>query len=314
MYSNRTARESRYLQIKPEVRKALDGNGPVVALESSLIVHGLPYPQNLETAQALEELVRGERATPATIAILGGQIKIGLSAEELVHLATAGGIRKVSRRELSIVVARGLDGATTVAGTMYLAHRVGIKVLATGGIGGVHRQHPFDISADLPELERTPLVVVCSGAKAILDLPRTLEWLETHGVPVLGYRSDRFPAFYSRDSGLPVDVRVDTPKEAARIIQPKRELGVEGAVLIVVPIPEEEEIPLSIVEGAIGKALVQAEEEAITGQALTPFLLRQTGELTEGASLRANIALLKNNAVIAARLARVLARERGEVA
>jgi len=306
MYSNPAARESPYLQIRPEVRQALEGNAPVVALESSLIAHGLPYPQNLETAQELEKLVRGERATPATIAILGGQIRVGLAYEELLHLATAQGIRKVSRREVPIVVAQGLDGATTVAGTMYLAHRVGIEVLATGGIGGVHRQHPFDISADLPELARTPVVVVCSGAKAILDLPLTLQWLETHGVPVLGYGSDRFPAFYSRDSGLPVDSRVDAPREAAHVIQTKRELGAEGGVLIAVPIPKEQEIPSSVVESAIGEALAQAEEEAVTGQALTPFLLKRVSELTKGESLRANIALLKNNAVIAARLARTL--------
>jgi len=306
MYSNPAARESPYLQIRPEVRQALEGNAPVVALESSLIAHGLPYPQNLETAQELEKLVRGERATPATIAILGGQIRVGLAYEELLHLATAQGIRKVSRREVPIVVAQGLDGATTVAGTMYLAHRVGIEVLATGGIGGVHRQHPFDISADLPELARTPVVVVCSGAKAILDLPLTLQWLETHGVPVLGYGSDRFPAFYSRDSGLPADSRVDAPREAAHVIQTKRELGAEGGVLIAVPIPKEQEIPSSVVESAIGEALAQAEEEAVTGQALTPFLLKRVSELTKGESLRANIALLKNNAVIAARLARTL--------
>lgn len=294
------------MQIKPEVREALAGNAPVVALESSLIAHGLSYPQNLDTAQRLEELVRAEGATPATIAILAGQIKIGLSYEELVHVATAKGIRKVSPRQLPTVVAEGLDGATTVAGTMNLAHQVGIQILATGGIGGVHRWHPFDISADLPELARTPLVVVCSGAKAILDLPQTLEWLETHGVPILGYGSDRFPGFYSRDTGLPVDARADTPEDAAHIIRIKRDLGLEGGVLIAVPIPAEEEIPSSVVEGAIGEALAQAEKEAITGQALTPFLLRRVAELTQGASLAANIALLKNNAVIAALLSRAL--------
>ncbi len=313
MHSTPILMESPYLQIKPEVREALDGNAPVVALESSLIAHGLPYPHNLETARELEELVRREGATPATIAILGRRIKIGLSPEELVHLATAEGVRKVSRRELPIVVAEGLDGGTTVAGTMYLAHQFGIEVLATGGIGGVHRQNPFDISADLPELVRTPLVVVCSGAKAILDLPRTLEWLETHGVPVIGYGSDRFPAFYSRDSGLAVDARVDSLEEAVHIIQTKRKLGMAGGVLMVVPIPQEQEIPSPVVETAIGKALARASEEGITGQALTPFLLRRVAELTEGASLRANVALLKNNAVIAARLARALRAWSGKV-
>jgi pseudouridine-5'-phosphate glycosidase len=194
-------RESTYLRIRSEVQEALDSDAPILALESSVIAHGLPYPQNLETAQQMEDLVRQEGTTPATIAILGGQIRIGLSHEELAHLATTKGIQKVARRELPVVVAKELDGATTVAGTMYLAQRVGIDVLATGGIGGVHRQHPFDISADLQELARTPVAVVCSGAKAILDLPGTLERLETYGVPVFGYGSDRFPAFYSRDSG-----------------------------------------------------------------------------------------------------------------
>ncbi len=298
------------MQVKPEVQDALDGHTSVVALESSVIAHGLPYPHNLETARELEALVRGEGVTPATVAVLGGQTKIGLSLEELVHLATKGGIRKVSRRELPIVVAERLDGGTTVASTMYLAHQVGIEVLATGGIGGVHRQHPFDISADLPELVRTPLVVVCSGAKAILDLPRTLEWLETHGVPGVGYGSDQFPAFYSRDSGLAVDARVDNPEEAVHIIQTKRKLEMAGGVLIVVPIPQEEEIPSAVVEAAIGKALAQAAEERITGQALTPFLLRRIGEITEGASRRANIALLKNNAVVAARMARELTADK----
>jgi pseudouridine-5'-phosphate glycosidase len=306
MDNNPCTRESPHMRIKSEVQEALDSNAPIVALESSLIAHGLPYPLNLETAHQLEELVWQESATPATIAILGGQIRIGLSHQELAHLATTEGIRKVSPRELPIVVAKGLDGATTVAGTMYLAHRVGIEVLATGGIGGVHRQHSLDISADLPELSRTGMVVVCSGAKAILDLPRTLEWLETHGVPVLGYGCDRFPAFYSRDSGLPLSARVDTPEEAAHVIQIKRVLEVAGSVLVAVPIPEEEEIPPSTLEEAIGQALAQAEEEAITGQAVTPFLLGRIAELTEGASLRANIALLKDNAAIAARLARAL--------
>jgi pseudouridine-5'-phosphate glycosidase len=299
-------RESTYLRIRSEVQEALDSDAPILALESSVIAHGLPYPQNLETAQQMEDLVRQEGTTPATIAILGGQIRIGLSHEELAHLATTKGIQKVARRELPVVVAKELDGATTVAGTMYLAQRVGIDVLATGGIGGVHRQHPFDISADLQELARTPVAVVCSGAKAILDLPGTLERLETYGVPVFGYGSDRFPAFYSRDSGLPVSARVDTPEETAHIIQIRRGLGVEGGVLVVVPIPREEEIPHPVIEEAIAQALVRAEEDAITGQAVTPFLLTRVAELTKGLSVRANIALLRNNAIIAARLARAL--------
>lgn len=306
MGGNSTAWDARCLQVKSEVREALDDNAPVVALESSVIAHGLPRPQNLEIAQHLQDLVREEGATPATVAVLKGQIRIGLHPEELVHLATAQGVRKVSPRQLPLVVAEGLDAATTVAGTLHVAHRVGIEVLATGGIGGVHRQHPFDISADLPELARTPMAVVCSGAKAILDIPRTLEWLETHGVPILGYGCDRFPAFYSRDSGLPVDTRVDSPEKAAHIIQIKRELAPIGGVLVVAPVPTRAAVASSVVEEAVRDALAEAEEKAITGQALTPFLLRRVSELTKGTTMRANVALLNKNAVIAALLARAL--------
>ncbi len=294
------------LEIQPQVQKALNANSPVVALESALISHGLSYPQNLETARALEQAVRENGTVPATIAIIEGKIRVGLTEGELERLATEKGVRKVSRRDLPIAVARGEDGATTVAATMYVAALAGIEVVATGGIGGVHRGQSADISADLPELAQTRVAVVCSGAKAILDLPLTLEWLETHGVPILGYETDEFPAFYSRQSGLPVDVRVDTPEEAARIIRTKWELGLEGGVLVTVPVPEEAELPREVAEHAIERALAAAEEQGITGKALTPFLLNQIVNITEGRSMAANVALLKNNAAVAARIASAL--------
>ena len=225
------------LQVRAEVQAALDAGGAVVALESTVIAHGLPYPENLETAQALEAAIRERGAVPATIAILDGVLRVGLDAGELTYLARQTGIHKVSRRDIPVVVAQQKDGATTVAATMIVAAMAGIRVFATGGIGGVHRGHPFDISADLPELAQTPLIVVCSGAKAILDLPLTLEWLETHGVPVLGYGTDTFPAFYVRSSGLPVDARVDTPQQVAAVYQAKRQLGLAGGVLVGVPVP-----------------------------------------------------------------------------
>lgn len=300
----------RYPQFTPEVQAALDDNLPLVALESSLIAHGLPYPENIETAQRLEEVVREHEAVPATIAVIGGRIKVGLSEEDLKRLARGQGIRKVSRRDLPIVVAKGLDGATTVAATMYIASLAGIRVMATGGIGGVHRGagQSLDISADLPELARTKVAVVCAGPKAILDLALTREWLETHGVPILGYGTEELPAFYSRSSGLPADCRVDGPEEAARIIHAKWELGLEGGVLIAVPVPAEAEIPRDVMEEAIAGALAAAEGQGIKGKALTPFLLAQLNELTDGASLRANIALLQNNAAVAAEIARALHR------
>ena len=315
-------------EIRPEVQKALDADSPVVALESALIAHGLSYPQNLETAQALEQAVRENGAVPATIAVIEGKIRVGLAQGELERLATQKGVRKVSRRDLPIAVARCEDGATTVAATMYVAALAGIEVMATGGIGGVHRPvvssqmsvvrqtHEglttdywvlaTDISADLPELAQTRVAVICSGAKSILDLPLTLEWLETHGVPILGYGTDEFPAFYSRQSGLPVDARVDTPEEAASIIRTKWELGLDGGVLVTVPVPEEAELPRELAEEAIERALAAAEEKGITGKALTPFLLSQIAQLTEGASVEANITFLKNNAAVAARIAGAL--------
>ena len=293
-------------RILPEIQEAIDANLPLVALESALISHGLPYPHNLETARALERAVRENGAVPATIAIIEGIIRVGLTEENLERLATQQAVRKVSRRDLAIAVARGEEGSTTVAATMCLAARAGIEVMATGGIGGVHRGHPFDVSADLPELAQTRVAVVCSGAKSILDLPLTLEWLETHGVPILGYGTDEFPAFYSRQSGLAVDARADTPGEAAMIIHTKWELGLEGGVLVTVPVPEESGLPRTLAEKAIERALATAEERGITGKAVTPFLLDQIARSTEGASVESNVAFLKNNAAVAARIAGAL--------
>jgi len=302
------------LLIRPQINRARQQCQPLVALESTVIAHGLPFPQNVETALRLEEVVREEGAVPATIGIIGGTLRVGLSPEEIERLATSGNVRKVSRRDLPLVVAHQEDGATTVAATMWIAHQAGISVFATGGIGGVHRgqsfdklrAQPLDVSADLPELAQTPIAVVCSGAKAILDLPLTLEWLETHGVPVLGYGTDEFPAFYSRHSGLPVDARVDTPQEAAAIFRAQRALGLPAALLIAVPVPTEAELPAAVMEAAIAAALAAAEEQGIRGKALTPFLLAEVSRRTGGASLRANLALLENNARVAARISRLV--------
>lgn len=282
----------------------------LVALESALISHGLPYPENLETAQAMEEIVREGGAIPATIGIIGGRPKVGLSREEMERLGRGSGVRKVSLRDLPVVVARRWDGGTTVSATLYLAHKAGIRVLATGGIGGVHRGEGWDLSADLFALAQIPLIVVCSGAKAILDLPATLEWLETSGVPVIGYGTDEFPAFYSRSSGLPLEQRVDTPQEAAEIARARDELGLSSAILLVVPVPEKDEVPSSLVEKALARALGMAEVQGVRGAALTPFLLGQLNELTQGATLEANIALLKNNARAAAGVAQALVKVR----
>ncbi len=294
------------ITVAVDVAAALSRGAPVVALESTVITHGLPWPANLETARAMERVVREAGALPATVALLAGEIRVGLTDAELEHLARQGGAaRKVSRRDLALAVARGEDGGTTVATTMWAAHRAGIGVFATGGIGGVHRRHPFDVSADLPELARTPVLVVCAGAKAILDLPLTLEWLETHGVPVLGWQTDEFPAFYSRDSGLPVDQRVADAAEVATFWQAQRRLGLGGA-LLAVPAPEEFAEPSAEVETAIAAALDAAEEAGVRGKAVTPFLLERVSALTEGASQRANRALLENNARVAAEVATAL--------
>ena len=279
----------------------------MVALESTVIAHGLPRPQNLELARRMESIVRECGAVPATIAILGGEVKIGLTADELKYLANTDGVVKVSRRDFSIVAVRKTDGATTVAGTMIAAAWAGIKVFATGGIGGVHRGHGADVSADLPELARTPVAVVCAGVKAILDLPATLEWLETAGVPVIGFQTDEFPAFYSRTSGLKLEARADSAGEVAAMIKTKWEMGLEGGVLIAAPIPEAAALPASEIEAAIEQALAAAEAQGVKGKAVTPFLLAKVAEVTGGRSLQANVALLENNARVASEVARELA-------
>jgi len=300
------------LHFEVKVRDALESGQPVVALESTVIAHGLPYPTNLETARSMEAIIRQHGAVPATIAILEGKLRVGVTDSELEHLATAKGIRKVSRRDLPIVVAQRGDGATTVASTATIAAWAGIKVFATGGIGGVHRDPPYDISNDLPAMASTPMVIVCAGAKAILDLRATIEWLETAGVPVIGYGTDEFPAFYSRRSGLPVDVRADTPQEVAAIIHAGSQMGLPGGMLVAVPVPADDEVPADRLEAAIASALAEANARAIEGSASTPFLLRWIARQTDGASLKANIALLENNAAIAAQIARALS-ERPEV-
>ena len=297
------------LQLAPEVRRALDEGRAVVALESTVIAHGLPYPTNLESARSMEAVVRREGAVPATMALLDGRLRVGLDDAELQHLATAKRIRKVSRRDLAVTIARGEDGATTVAATMTIAAWAGIGVFATGGIGGVHRDPACDVSNDLPTLASVPVAVVCAGAKSILDLRATLEWLETWGVPVLGYGTDEFPAFYSRRSGLGVDVRIDSPGEVAAIIRAGRRLGLPGGTLVTVPIPPQDELPLERVEAAIAAAMAEAQARGIEGSASTPFLLKWVARGTEGASIKANVALLENNAAVAAQIAVALADE-----
>lgn len=302
--------ESFQLSMAPEVAAALAARRAVVALESTLITHGLPHPANVETALAMEAAVRAGGAVPATIAVLGGRITVGLTRAEIERLAQApaGRVRKCSRRDLPIAVARGEDGATTVAGTMIVAHLAGIRVFATGGIGGVHRGAPFDVSADLLELGRTPVAVVCSGAKSILDLPLTLEVLETQGVPVVGLGTNTLPAFYSRSSGLPVDVAVALPAEAARIVYAAGRLQARHGVLITVPVPEADALSAEMMETVIRRATAEAGKKNIHGKEVTPFLLGRVAELTGGASRRANTSLLVNNARVAAQIAVDLAK------
>ena len=303
------------LDYSGEVQTALQSGQAVVALESTIIAHGLPWPQNLQCAQRLEAIVRAHDAVPATIAVLGGRIKIGLSAAELDYLAQGQQqgkqIAKLSRRDLAIVLARQADGATTVAGTMLCAHLAGIRVFATGGIGGVHRgaEQSFDISADLSELGRTPVTVVCAGAKSILDLPKTLEVLETQGVPVIGYGTDEFPAFYQRSSGLPVDTRVDTPVQAADLIRRQHQLGLQTGLLITVPISSTAAIADEQAEAWIEQALQDATAQGISGKASTPFLLARIVELSGGQSLQANLALVENNTRVAAQIAVALSQQ-----
>lgn len=294
---------NKYLDISPEVQQALADGKPVVALESTIISHGMPYPKNVETAMLVEKTIRDNGAVPATIAIIGGRLKAGLSPEEIEYLGKSGRkVAKVSRRDLAAIVASGADGATTVTTTMIIAHMAGIKVFATGGIGGVHRgaETTMDISADLEELAHTPVMVVCAGAKAILDLGLTLEYLETHGVPVIGYQTEELPAFYTRKSGFGVDYRLDTPAEVASAFHVKRELGLEGGMLVTNPIPEKYSMDHEVINAAIDKAVAEANEQGVHGKAVTPFLLARVKELTGGDSLESNIQLVYNNAALAA--------------
>ncbi|MBE2200662.1 MAG: pseudouridine-5'-phosphate glycosidase [Anaerolinea sp.] len=291
--------------ILPEVAAALNNKQPVVALESTVITHGLPYPANMETAVAMETAVREGGAIPATIAIIQGRIHIGLTADQIEYLATRSrdNVRKCSRRDLPLVVARQGDGATTVAGTMILAHAADITLFATGGIGGVHRGHPFDVSADLAELSRTPVTVVCSGAKSILDLPATRELLETHGVPVIGYGTDEMPAFYTWHSGLPVDLRLDTPTAVAAVMRAHRQLALQSGILITVPAPAAAALDSAEMETIITQATQEADAQGIHGATATPWLLSRLVELTNGRSLQTNTALLRNNGYVAAQIA-----------
>ncbi len=294
---------SKYLDVAPEVKKALEEGKPVVALESTIISHGMPYPKNVETALNVEKVIRENGAVPATIAIIGGRLKAGLSKEEIEYLGKTGQkVTKVSRRDLPIIVSKGMDGATTVATTMIVAAMAGIKVFATGGIGGVHRgaETTMDISADLEELAMTPVLVVCAGAKAILDLGLTLEYLETKGVPVIGYGTEELPAFYTRKSGFKVDYRLDTPGELAAAFVAKKELGMKGGMLVTNPIPEEYAMNEEVINKAIDQAVAESVEQGIRGKASTPFLLARVVELTGGESLESNIRLVYNNAKVAA--------------
>jgi len=305
-----------FFKLSSDVLRARTLELPLVALESTVITHGLPFPENLSLARDMENEVRGQGAVPATVGVLDGQVCVGLNDAQLERLARGSGMMKISRRDFSTAIAKAASGGTTVAGTMLAAYQAGIKVFATGGIGGVHRQLPsetgagLDISTDLIQLSEMPMIVVCAGAKAILDLPGTLEVLETLGVPVVGYQTDEFPAFYSRSSGLPVSARVDTAEEAARIARAHWDMGLSGSVLVTAPPPEEAALPNDLVENAVRQALVEASDQKIRGQAVTPFLLKRVSELTQGHSLRANLSLLLNNARIAAQIARYFYRGR----
>ncbi len=295
------------IRITEEVSFALTQRRPVVALESTVIAHGLPYPQNIETAMKCEAAVREGDAVPATIAVFGGEFYIGLAEDQIEQLATRKDTRKISRRDLPIAVANKLDCATTVATTTFIAHRAGIKVFATGGIGGVHRGFDADISADLPELAQTPITVVCSGAKIVLDLPRTREWLETNGITVLGWQCDELPAFYSRSSGLAIDERVESALDVAKVANARDELELKNSILLTVPIPTEFEIDRGELEAILADALKLADDRGVLGKEITPFLLSQMSERSGGRTLAANIALLENNARVAASVAVAIA-------
>ena len=303
---------SKLLDVAPEVREALAAGRPVVALESTIISHGMPYPKNVETALLVEQTIRDNGAVPATIAVIGGRLKAGLSREEIEYLGKAGrSVAKASRRDLPALVARGADGATTVATTMIIAHMAGIRIFATGGIGGVHRgaEVTMDISADLEELAQTPVMVVCAGAKSILDLGLTLEYLETKGVPVLGYGTEELPAFYTRQSGFFVDYRVDSPEELAAIYRAQRDMDYRGGMLVTNPIPAEYAMDKAVIDKAIDEALRAAEAQGIRGKETTPFLLAKVVELTGGDSLESNIKLVLNNAALAAKTAACLSQQ-----
>ncbi|CAN5605918.1 MAG: pseudouridine-5'-phosphate glycosidase [Pyrinomonadaceae bacterium] len=293
-------------EFSPEVEAALAARKPVVALESTVIAHGLPRPHNFETALRLEEIVRKTGAVPATIAILAGRLCVGLNENQLRRIAETDDIKKVSTRDLPIALARRWDGATTVAGTIWIAHRADIHILATGGIGGVHRGSLPDVSADLPELTRTPIVVVCSGAKIVLDLPATREWLETHGVTVVGYQCDELPGFYSRRSGLSVDAVVNSGTEVAELVKAQRALATESALLVAVPVPVAAEVPSELLNRVLSDAVKEAEKSRIAGRELTPFLLSRMAGQSGGATLHANIALLENNVHVGAEVALAL--------
>jgi len=297
------------MKFNEKVADALQINLPIVALESTVIAHGLPYPDNLETAKNLEKIVRENGAIPATIAVFEGEFCVGLNDKQIEQLATDKTIRKISRRDLPVAVAKRLNCATTVATTAFIAHRAGIKVFATGGIGGVHRGFPADVSADLPELAQTPIVVVCSGAKIVLDLPATREWLETNGVCVLGFGCDEMPAFYSRKSGLTVDERIELAKEVAEIARARDELNLQNAILLTVPVPENFEIEAEVLEKILSESLKLADEKKISGKVITPFLLAEMSEKSAGKTLLSNVALLENNAKIASQVAVEMVKE-----
>lgn len=297
----------KYLEISPEVKSAMDKNLPVVALESAIISHGMPYPENVRTALEVEKIIRQNGAVPATIAILNGVLKVGLSEEEIDHLGRKGlDVIKTSRRDLPFIISKKLTGATTVASTMIIASFAGIKIFATGGIGGAHigAENTFDISADLQELAKTNVAVICSGAKSILNIALTLEYLETHGVPVVGYQTEDLPAFYSIKSEFKVDYRVETPKEIAQALKAKWELGLNGGVVIANPIPEEYSMDYNLISKVIKDAIIEADKMCVRGKEATPFLLAKIKELTEGKSLESNIQLIYNNARLAAEIAK----------
>lgn len=301
---------NKYLDIAPEVKAALDAGKPVVALESTIISHGMPYPQNVETALNVEKLIRDNGAVPATIAVIKGRLKAGLSEAEIDYLGKTGhAVPKASRRDLPVLVAQGRDGACTVTTTMIIANLAGIKVFATGGIGGVHRgaETTMDVSADLEELAHTPVMVICAGAKSILDLGLTLEYLETHGVPVIGYGTEELPAFYTRKSGFKVDYELDTPAELAKAFHVKQEMGLGGGMLVTNPIPEEYSMDADAINKAIDEAIDDAKKQGIHGKETTPFLLAKIKDLTGGDSLNSNIQLVYNNARLAAKTAAELA-------